>query len=338
MGYLTEASLFIFSIERMRKITCKPAGRLLLNLVLVTFLIILCDQMVGKILRFFYFKQESGDGYRTTYAIDSTTTDIIIFGSSRANHSYVPEIFEKELNYSCYNSGRDGNYILYNYAIFKMIINRYHPGIVIFDIQPEGILNNKTEYDRLSILLPYYKTHNEIRRIINFRGPFEKIKFISAIYPFNSLILQIVMGNLERNKVRRPDFNGYIPLKGEIPNKMIDTTYYPSGMIDKNITNALEDIIYTCSEFKIDLKFVFSPVYSIIQDNTYVDLISELCNKNTIPFYNMSNDSIFINNPGYFYDTGHLNDHGARVFSAILIDRLWKTDCNSYLNNSITNF
>ena len=100
----------------------KQIIRFFLKFLLIVALILICDQGIGTILKFFYFRQESGDGYRTTYAIDSTIADILIFGSSRANHSYVPEIFEDKLHYTFYNTGRDGNFILYNYAIFKAII------------------------------------------------------------------------------------------------------------------------------------------------------------------------------------------------------------------------
>src|SRR5574338_1233267 len=87
---------------------------------LFSFLIILflLDLAVGSLLKHFYFKQGSGLLYRTTYAMDSTRADILIFVSSTANHHYVPALFEDQLHLSCYNSGRDGNSILYSYAVF----------------------------------------------------------------------------------------------------------------------------------------------------------------------------------------------------------------------------
>ncbi len=174
--------------------------RFLMKLLIITSLIMIFDLGIGSVLRTFYFRQESGTCYRTTYSVDSTLADILVIGSSRANHGYVPEIFENRLASTFYNTGKDGNYILYNYAIFKAITKRYNPKMIIFDIRPEDFAYNAYEYDRLSLLLPYYQAHPEIAEIVSLKGPFEKIKLRSAIYPYNSMIFRIVMGNLEYNK------------------------------------------------------------------------------------------------------------------------------------------
>ena len=169
----------------------KQIKRLLINVSLVIIAIFLCDLGIGNILKFFYFRQASGAAYRTTYAIDSTTAEILIFGSSRANHHYVPGAFEDSLHCTFYNTGRDGNFILYNFAIFKAITKRYTPKSIIFDINPDEIEYRISSYERLSSILPYYHGHPEIRSTVNLRSPFEKIKLISATYPYNSILLTI---------------------------------------------------------------------------------------------------------------------------------------------------
>jgi hypothetical protein len=146
--------------------------RFSVNLVLLFLIVFLFDWAGGAILRYFYFSQTSGLGYRTTYSIDSTRANILVFGSSRANHHYVPEVFEDSLKMSFYNTGRDGNFLFYNYAIFKAILKRYTPKILIMDINPDELYYNPDSYDRLSSLLPYYKDHPEIRDIIELRGPY----------------------------------------------------------------------------------------------------------------------------------------------------------------------
>ncbi len=110
--------------------------RFILNLLVVCLMVFIFDRAVGGIIKHFYFKQVAGLYNRTTYAIDSTTADILVFGSSRANHHYVPEVFEDSLKMSFYNTGRDGNFLLYNTAIFKAIIKRHKPKIVILDFNP----------------------------------------------------------------------------------------------------------------------------------------------------------------------------------------------------------
>lgn len=299
--------------------------RFFIRFVLILFILLICDRGIGTILKIFYFHQEFGERFETTYVIDSTLADILIFGSSRANHSYVPEVFEKRLPYTCYNAGRAGCFILYNYAIFKTITLRYNPKLIIFDITPSDLGYSPVAYERLSLLLPYYQQHPEIRPIISLRGPLEKIKKISAIYPFNSFILQIAVGNLDL-KGRPVNSKGYIPHFGIMENTEIDTLKFSSYNLDENLIIALKDIISTCQQKNIDLVFVDSPIWRIVQDNFYKTILSELCYKNGILYLDMSNDPTFINNPKYFLDVRHLNDEGAKIFSNMVIDKIYTTN------------
>jgi hypothetical protein len=297
----------------------------LLKLILISFILFICDFGVGKTLKFFYFHQVSGYGYRTTYSIDTTKADVIILGSSRANHNYVPEIIEDSLRCTSYNAGRDGSYVLYNYAIFKSIIRRYCPKMFIIDIRPGDMEYYKTEYERLSILLPYYQTHPEIRQIVDLKGPFEKIKLFSKIYPFNSMLFQIAMGNIDKDKARQPEIKGYIPLFRTKQNEKMDTTNSNTRNVDENKMRVLKDLVSTCKQKGIDLVFVYSPIWIKIQE-TNGNVISEFCSENGLRYFNMSNDPFFLNNQKYFADYDHLNDEGARIFSSILINKIMKTN------------
>jgi hypothetical protein len=290
------------------------------NLVFLFLIVFLFDRAGGAILRHFYFSQTSGLGYRTTYSIDSTNADILVFGSSRANHHYVPEVFEDSLKMSFYNTGRDGNFLLYNYAIFKAILTRHSPKIIIMDINPDELYFNQESYDRLSSLLPYYKNHPEIRDIVELRSPFEKYKLLSVIYPFNSGLLTIGVGNLEFNKSRKGDRKGYVPLY----NQMNDTVLVAANQenktgIDSAKVEIIKKIAIACKAKDIKLYFVQSPMFvKNIQIHSYRVL------KETIEPYHaetidLSADSLFLNNPSYFQDRGHLNNEGATVFSGIIV-------------------
>ena len=303
----------------------KQVVRFFLRLLLILSVIIVLDRGIGTLLKHFYFRQESGVGYLTTYSIDSTFADILIFGSSRANHSYVPEIFEENLHRTFYNTGRDGTYILFNYAIFKAITMRYNPKLIIIDVRPEDLGYSAREYDILSLLLPYYQKHPEVRRIIDLKGPFERIKRISAIYPYNSLLFQIAMGNLKHNRDRVPDNKGYVPLLSKLANVTIDSTKIVACNIDENKTRALKDIVSTCRQKNIDLVFVNSPTWRIIGDSFCNKILSDFCAENGIRYLNMSNLQVFVSNQGYFSDVYHLNDEGARVFSKLLVNQIGQT-------------
>ncbi len=82
---------------------------------------------------------------------------------------------------SCYNTGRDGKIIFYNYAVLKSILKRYTPKIAILDFNREEFSNDGESYDRLSSLFPYYYNHPEIRPILKLKNPLKKLKLFKNI-------------------------------------------------------------------------------------------------------------------------------------------------------------
>lgn len=300
--------------------------KFLLRMLVIFSIIIICDKAIGTILESLYFRQQSGTSYRTTYSIDSVKADVLVFGSSRASHSYKPEIFENKFSTSFYNTGKDGNFVLYNYGVFKAIIRRYSPEIVIFDISPGELAYASSEYERLSSLLPYYKSHPEIRRIVDLRGPFEKLKHLSSVYPYNSLVLMILMGNMESNKLRKPDYKGYVALNKTMKLQERDTFQNPIGNVDENKLNAFMDIISICKQKKIELIFVNSPLWNINNKDFCRDKFVKLCQSQGVRFFDFSNHPGISGNPDYFADINHLNDSGARIFSEFLTDSILRAN------------
>lgn len=293
------------------------------RIVIALAVLFLCDRGIGYLMKYLYFNQQSGDGYLITYAIDSTQADVLILGSSRAKHSYDPEIFEDSAALSCFNAGRDGTeHLLFSYGQFKAVTSRYNPEIIILDIRPEDLAFSAKEYDMLSPLLPYYNSHDEIKELLLERGPFEGLKNISAIYPYNSLVFQVIMGNLEMNKKRKIHYNGYVPFRDSRVKGEIDSLPVQYTSPDKYKIGLLEEMIRTCNEAGIRLIFVYSPTWHLVSVNAYDSLVAAMCNENHIEYLNLSNHHEFLKNPGYFYDRTHLNDKGARVFTSMLINEI----------------
>lgn len=295
----------------------------LLKLFILFVILVALDFTIGNVLNYFYFRQESGMQFRTTYSIEKTRADVLIFGSSRANHHYEPDSFEKRLNLSFYNSGRDGNFIFYNYAVLKGVLKRYRPQIIILDFT-RGEFNRRQEsYDRISSLLPYYRTHPEIRPIIELKSPYEKLKLLSFIYPFNSSILTIAIGNTEYNKRRWEDNMGYVPLT-MLNNKSIladSTNWTPE--LDRVKVKVFESFIRDCTKSRVKLYIICSPYFiRFIKNDNSIILGESIAKKYGVAFYDFSNDTTLTNKPKLFADRDHLNDVGAKVFCNILLDSI----------------
>lgn len=297
---------------------------------IIIFLIIIgiIDFGVGSLLRYFYFKQYSGYLARTNYSINETTADVLIFGASTANHQYYPDVFEKRLNLSYYNVGRDGTSILYHYTLLNAILKRYTPKIIMLDIRRELAIK-PDGYDRLSMLLPYYDTHPEMDEIIELRSPYENFKMISKVYPYNSLLFAILAGNSEHFKDRNKDNKGYLPLS-RVWDEPIETITNPIlNELDTIKIKKFESFIQTCIDAKIRLYIVISPNFFKME---YIDVADkkaiEIAHNYNVKLLDYSQDSLFLANSKYFADVHHLNNNGATVFSNIIADRIIEDENN----------
>jgi len=290
-------------------------------------IVFLLDFSIGSILRYFYFKQETGRQFRATNAIEKTTADVLIFGSSRAYHHYVPSIMEDSLNHSCYNTGSPGQFILYNYATLQAVLKRYSPKLIVFDVSIGDLSEGKESYDRLSFLLPYYKDHPEIRSVVELKGPLEKYKLISSIYPFNSAFLMITGGNMSYFKKKSVDMKGYKPLERNW-NKPLSIrspeTYKLDTIKEKIFLSFIED----CRNAGTKLLLVCSPNFVKYNKPDYsIAVMKKYALNKNITFLDFTNDTSFINHPDLFDDPGHLNAAGSVIFTKKIIDSIHvKTD------------
>lgn len=192
----------------------KRTGTFLIRLLVFILIVFAADLLIGKTLRHFYFSQESGQLHRITYSVDSAEADSLIFGSSRANRQYKSGIMADKPGMEVYNAGMEGTDIFYHYGVLSAVLERYTPKLVILDFGREEFMYTRDSYDRLSALLPYYRTHPEMRETIHLKSKYEPLKLISRIYPFNSMVLTIaaaMAGFYDSEEVER----GYRPLYGE---------------------------------------------------------------------------------------------------------------------------
>ena len=288
-------------------------------------MVIAADFITGSVLKHFYFRQSSGWEFRTKYSIEDTEADVLIFGASRAQQQYNPLFIEDSLKLSCYYVGRDGTSFFYHYALLQAVLKRYTPKMIILDCEYGALKYSESSYDRLSSLLPFYDGHPEMRHIIELHGPYEKYKLLSKIYPYNSFIFKIAIGNLESNKKRHEDIKGYVELTNSLnePIRTVDHTI-PYTM-DTIKVNMLQAFIDECKTKNIKLFLVCSPYYlnPIGTDQSFA-LTKKIADEKNIDFFDYSKNTLFLNNPNLFDDTVHLNGTGSKIFSAIIAGDLKK--------------
>jgi hypothetical protein len=296
----------------------KAATSFFKKLIIICTALIIIDFGAGKLLQHYYFTIKSGEQARTTFAMDSTNADILIVGSSRASHHYIPLFFSEKLNLSCYNAGKDKQGIFYNLAIIKAVLKRHRPKYIFLDITPWVFAAKESSLDVLSVLLPYYHQHPEIRETINKRSYWEPVKTKSLLYCYNSLLLQIIFNTI-RNGKNDGSQNGYVPIQGVMNADLGAEKYYSQAMfIDSSGINSFNEIKKLSEENNCRLITVISPLYFPVPDSIpSIKIAKDICRENNIPFFDYSRSPQFLANPSLFQDKFHLNNDGAVLFSGI---------------------
>ena len=291
---------------------------------LIRFLIIviILDWSIGHTLKYFYFNLQLGRQYRSFYTIEETKADILILGPSQAYNNYVPDIFETRLKQTCYNSGTNGQFILYEYAVLKAVLNRYTPKLIFLNIIPGEFFAEKDTYDRLSFLLPLYKRDTAVQSVVDLKGPYEKFKLWSSIYPFNSLLGLLAASNTDSYK------RGYAVEKGyqaetDIWDKPLKTTSPVPYPLDTIKINIFKSFIDDCQHAGTKLVVICSPSFINFKSRDLTILTAEkIAKEKDVLFLDFTNDTFFLNRPYLFNDPYHLNRKGSQEFTNLLADKI----------------
>ncbi len=289
--------------------------KIIFKIVLFSVLVLSIDFVLGHLMEYFYFKQKKGKSYRITNVLENVKSDILIFGSSRAAQHYDPDIIEQMTGLSTYNVGLDNQSIVYHKAILDVIFTRYQPKLIVLELY-EGMdfELGTNQYDKLSVLLPYCNKYPSIKKVVEQRSYFEKIKLFSKSYPYNSLLLRIIEGNIEFTNIDKSN-NGFLPKIG-CWNLPIKAFIQAKINYDESKVRFFYDFVNVCKEKKIPLFVVISPNYEKCEG--CFSFSQKICDTIKVNLHNYSSDSLFVSNNKYFKNPSHLNSEGAKVYSEFI--------------------
>ena len=288
-------------------------------------LLIAADWAVGTWSEKMYYKSKYGIFHRQIYCLTESQDELMILGSSRAAHHYVPQIFEDSLGMSCYNAGSDGMCIYYHYGILASRIQRgCPPKMVILEVlgTDAGVSQGATfsleaALDRYA---PHYGEFAEIDSLFAFNGWKERVKLMSKTYRYNSKLVQTI----KCNYIPWPEDRGYEALTGMMQvaegvkaADVLATTSSEEPIIEERKLLYLQKFIDDCKANNIQLVMCYSPYYGQSVPKS-IRIIEGMAKKNDVPFMNYGDDVRF-QNPEYFQDASHLNDTGARVYSKEIV-------------------
>ena len=308
----------------MKKFILKLTKRFLL-----IYLILLTIQSIID----FYLAQDNSCNNNTWSKIydGKLDTDIAIFGTSRAEFQYNPEIIRENTGLKTYNFGLSGT----EYTALKIRWEAYihrnkTPKIVILDLDVNSLkktheLFNKYQY------LPYFNS-KEYQKFAKINDSNYYLEKLIPLYKYRGYEIKIYkqLLALHNTSYCLDGVNGYI----EHDIKWIKRDYqrlktllekdkkrinYDYSIFNEGLTQ-INSIIEDCNQKNIKLFFVWSPSYyeSQLYELEYRSYIKtsleKISNNNNIPFIDYSNDSICLNRDN-FYNSSHLNKKGATLFT-----------------------
>lgn len=297
-----------------------------LKVVLLVVILFGVDRLVGaafvKMKDVGLAKNSENMWLKTPFTVEKVDADVVVIGSSKASHHYVPQMLEDSLGMTAYNCGQDGCFFLYQNCIINMILDRYTPKVILWDIQPGSFVGEEhsNEYQNIRYLSPYYPANTWAESYINSESPKMRYRMLSRMFAYNSKLLNYIFPLVSHSSETE---KGYIPLA-------VSENKYPDFKKEKNeihslnesFFNILDNTIRRCSEKGVELRLYISPEYSGKATITIsaAEEIGKLAIRNNIYFYNALSEQRFLKDATYFKDASHMNAKGARLFTNMVIE------------------
>lgn len=298
--------------------------KLAASLIFILVAFFIADIVVGIAMQWLYDNTEHEYVTKTRYLAGHVDKDVILLGTSRTSHHYIPSILEDSLGMNIYNGGMDGTDNIYmHYFLLNLILRHHTPKVVCLELSTHDYCTPEDSYKPLGRLAPYIgmsKDNDSIFRQAVSYWPYR----ISVTYRYNATVISSIGGFFMHQ--HRSGKTGYDPLPSPktLPEPSDEST--TKGTIDQKKIYYINKFIALCKQRGIMLVFSTSPRLSKVPADLY-DPLKRVATENGIPYFEYHTKGLFLNHPEYFRDTGHLCDKGARAYTPIFAH-----DLKEYLN------
>lgn len=302
----------------------KGYGKFFKKLIILLVIMFAVDRGVGSIIEYYFLHEPMGDAAAFSHAINDPEEDILIYGSSRAVHTYDPRVFHDTLGLTCFNCGRNASNVIYHSAILPAALEGKHqPKLIILDLTAKEIAWRSGSFgsDVLAgMILPYVLTNQRFADLAKDLFPKEYYKAqVSKLYAYNSLILSIIR-NYSRRK--NDNINGYQPMHGSKLKGPPEKITSLRDSIDAYSESKLEFFAKSVTDKKIPLVVIVSPMYAQpFADNESLKVSKEILAKYGVTVWNYASDTNYVKRE-LFYDQNHLNSKGSEKFSKEIAARI----------------
>lgn len=294
--------------------------KFLLKLALFFVLVAVLDVICGWGFDILRSKARGGQTHKNEYIANECVDDILILGSSKADHHYVPSVFEDSLGLTCYNAGEMGCGIIPAYVRYKMVSKRKKPKLVIYEVTPGYDYLVDDGYSSYLGVIRQYTDNKMVRDVyIDFSDELEGLRLLSNMYRNNSKLIMNA-----KDLLAKPDeFKGYEPLYGKMSTLKENSTWKQEKAISVDTLkwSYMERLVNETNVDEVPLVFMMSPQHRSIRVSDYKPFM-EFCKNNGVPIINNQTSELFAGRRELFQDNIHLNHDGAVIYSKSVISQI----------------
>ncbi len=270
----------------------------------------------------------------------SINAETLILGSSKAWVQVSPHIIDSTLETDSYNIGLDG-YAFYMqnplYTIYRK--NNSKPRNII-QIVSHYTLSKREDLYQFQKYLPWLRDSI----ISSVTQDYQGLTYLDYTIPairytgLDTLIRMTLFEGIGIKEYPSSKYKGYLPQ----PKSWDDsfkrfTQNNPNGittiLLDSSIT-LFESFIKQSKSDSINLFLVYPPTYQqshkyILQRKKIIQYYDSIAQLHNVQFLNYSNHKVISQDTTFFYNSQHLNQKGAELFSNILATDIKKLQLNA---------
>ena len=240
--------------------------------------------------------------------------DVVILGSSRANNHFVPELFEKK-GMKTFNYGMSGAHLFEASLMLKLMAERNYKIKTVILEADLGLCNDKLADGIASKFLPYIHNSETIKNHFSGLNNFNELYYIpfyryvdyDAIIGFREMFFNAI-----NRKTSHLENQGYYPLLNEKPGNMKNDIRALKPIRNKYY----EEIKQICKQNNYNLITVMTPMCSNVKGLDYFEKANQIYPE----IHNLEN---VVKGDQYFSSCGHMNDTGARMFTAVVVEQFF---------------
>lgn len=241
--------------------------------------------------------------------------DVVILGSSRANNHFVSEMFEQK-GLKTFNYGMSGGHLFEADLLLKLMIERKYKIKNIVLETDLNLCNDKRSETVAAKFLPYIQHSETIKKHFSNESDFNQLYYIPfyRYINFDALIgfreLYKTLSKQPTNVLDKGGFHALGNKKGNMKNNIVSLKPLPHNKY-------YEEIKHLCKVNNINLIAVMTPMCENVVGMNYFEKVQK-----AYPEIHNYENAVMENK--YFSSCGHMNDTGARLFTARIINDFFK--------------